>query len=597
MKRPLIILFSLVLAHMAHAQNVSVDYTLGMSRPSTHLMEIGVTYRNLPTGDATLDLILPVWRSGRYVIFDFAGGVQEFSAVDGNGRPLPWSKVDKTTWRVQKKGATTVTARYKMFANEFNARTKGLNDEHLFVDPMSSFMYVEKYRKLPLTITIVPYGNWRVTTGLDPVPGKSNTFSAPSYDYFADCPIEVGTQKEWEFDVDGTKHVLMIAGEGDYDAEKMVQDIAKIVKGVKEFWGSFPYTRYVFMLHVSPTSGGGTEHINSTIMGARPFIFKNPRTYRDFLGLVTHEFFHTWNVKQLRPKALNPYDFTKENYTQELWIAEGTTDYYDLLIRTRLGLLSASDFLADLAERIRRDRERPGNTRQSAVEASFDAWVKYWRNTEEAYNYETDYYDKGASVSLLLDLEIRNRSNNKRSLDDVMRTMLKRFPLSSKGYTVADFQKVAEEHAGSSLKEFFEKYVFGTASIDWEEYLSYAGLQLVPTENSQRPWLGIALPETGSSMRIARVVAGSPAYEAGVNVGDEVVALNGYRVRPADVSSLPAEMREGDKVRLTVFRNERLREFEITLTKRPVPAYTIQKSKEPTALEKSIYESWLKAEW
>ncbi len=597
MKHLLIPVIVLILPHMARSQNVTVEYTLGMSRPSSHLMEIEVSYGNLPSGDATLDLILPVWRSGRYVVFDFAGGVQGFSVADGNGKPLQWSKVDKTTWRIQKKGAAKVIASYRMFANEFNTRTKGLNDEHLFVDPMSSFMYAEKYRKLPLTITVIPYGNWHVATGLDPVKGEKNKFTAPNYDYFADCPIEVGTQKEWEFEVDGTKHMLMIAGEGNYNPDTLIKDISRIVKACKDFWGKFPYNHYTFMVHLMANSSGATEHINSTILDVRPFIFKGPETYRGFLGTVTHEFFHTWNVKQLRPKGINPYDFTKENYTEELGIAEGTTDYYASLLMTRLGFQKPHQYLERLASNIRADRERPGNLKQSLAESSFDAWVKYWRNTEESYNYEADYYDKGASVSLLLDLEIRSRSNNKRSLDNVMRAMFERFPLSGSGYTTADLRKAAEEFAGGSLKEFFDKYMYGTASIDWDEYLSYAGLQLVAKDTAGTPWLGIEMRDTKDSMKVTRVVAGSPAYDAGVNVGDQVIALNGYRVSRDELTKRTAEMKAGDNVRLTVFRDERLREFEIILKNRPVPAYTIVKSKSPTVLEKSIYESWLETEW
>ncbi|HEX9829468.1 MAG TPA: PDZ domain-containing protein [Bacteroidota bacterium] len=595
MARRILSLIFFMIPIMTHAQQPTIEYTLGMSKPSTHLMEIEVTYSNLPSGDAAIDLSLPVWRSGRYVVFDFAGGIQDFSAVDGNGKSLQWSKTDKTTWRIQKQGATKITARYKMFANEFNFRTKGLNDEHLFVDPQSSFMYIETYRKLPLTISIKPYGNWRVTTGLDPVKGKSNTFTAPSFDYFADSPIEVGTQREWEFEVDGKKHVLMISGEGNYDAEKIVKDLTKIVEAHKEFWGTLPYERYYFMVHLMANPSGATEHINSNVFDIRPYVFQTPQGYRGFLGTEVHEFFHTWNVKQLRPKGINPYNFVKENYTEELGVAEGTTDYYTGVLMTRLGFTTQQQYLDQLANTVRGDRERPGNLMQSMAESSFDAWIKFWRNTEESVNYESDYYDKGSNVSMMLDLEIRQRSKNKYSLDNVMRTMFERFPLSGTGYTLADLRKVAEEFAGGSLEEFFSDFVWGTKPLEWEKHLGYAGLRLAPQDTVAKPWLGISAG--GDRLRVSRVLAGSPAYEAGINVGDEVVAADGYRASSSFLNTRPTELKEGDKVRLSVIRDDRLREFEVTLKNRSVPAYKVEKVKEPTDLQKSIYESWLNATW
>jgi predicted metalloprotease with PDZ domain len=591
----LLLLFILVIP-MAHSQTPRIEYTLGMSKPSTHLLEVGMSLENLPASDQALDVVLPVWRSGRYVIFDFAGGVQEFTAKNAGGKSLSWKKTDKTTWRVQTDGAPSVRISYKMYANEFHLRTKGLNDEHAFVDPMSTFMYVEKYRSLPLTLTVLPYKNWKVTTGLDEARGVKNKFWAPNYDYFIDCPLEVGTQKEFTFTVDGKLHVIMIYGEGNYDAEVLKTDIGKIVTANKEFWGNLPYERYIFMMHLNPQGGGGTEHINSTIMGVRPFIFRNHETYRSFLGLVSHEFFHTWNVKQLRPAGLSPYNLTGENYSEEFWIAEGTTSYYGSLLLVRIGQISVPRYLETIGSYVQNDRRRPGNTLQSLSEASFDAWIKHWRGNQQSYNSETDYYDKGLHVSLLLDLEIRNRSENKHSLDDVMKAMYQRFPPGG-GYTVHDFQTVAEEFTGSSLKVFFEEYVHGTIPLDWEKHLGYAGLTLMESKNDDRAFLGITTSESAGTTRITRVVTGSPAYDAGLDINDELLAFNGWKVNHSNWQSRLNEFKPGEKLKVSLFRAERLREIEITLRSDPTPLYYIAKVETATDLQKRIYESWLKTQW
>jgi predicted metalloprotease with PDZ domain len=582
---------------MAHAQQPSIHYTLGMSKPASHLLEVELTLEGLPGHDSTLDFILPVWRPGRYLVMDFAGGVQNFSASDEHGKALPWEKVEKSLWRVRCGRSSNVSIRYTVYANEFNLRTRGLNEDHAFIDGASVFMYVEKYRRVPVHLAVHPFGTWHVTTGLDgEETGASagrRTFTAPDYDYFIDCPIEIGTQKDFSFMVDGLPHVLSIFGSGNWDPDTLIRDMTRIITTEKNFWGEYPYKRYVFLVHCTPNSGGGTEHINSTVLGTRPFIFKNPDTYRGFLSLVAHEYFHTWNVKRLRPKGIHPYDYTKENYSPELWIAEGTTSYYDNLFLVRSGFMTPDKYLAGTGSAVQNDRQRPGNTVQPLAESSFDAWVKYWRATEQSFNFESDYYSKGANVSLLLDLEIRHRSGNTRSLDDVMRTMYRRFPLSGTGYTLSDFQKAAEECSGVSLKRFFDQYVYATAPLPWEECLEYAGLSLTKIDTALKPWIGLVTNDAGEKTRINLVIAGSPASAAGLDIGDELLAMNGFRVRTSDLTERISQLSDGDEVTLTVFRNDRLREYKVKVARAPVPAYRIVKISRTTDLQKSIYQGWL----
>jgi predicted metalloprotease with PDZ domain len=580
----------------AGAQNPAVRYQLGMSQPHTHLFEVEITLDGLAKSERTIDFIMPVWRSGRYVIFDFAGGVQEFAAEANGGAALSWRKIDKSTWRVENNGSAKVVVRYKVFANEFGQRTRGLNDRHAFVDGSAVFMYVEKFRRLPLTLQVIPFADWHVTTGLEAVAGQSNLLRAPNYDHLADCPLEVGTHKDFDFEAEGKPHRLMIFGEGNWDATKMIEDLKKIITTCREFWGELPYEHYTFMLHCTPTSGGGTEHINSTIMGTRPYIFRDPANYRGFIGLAVHEFFHTWNVKQMRPAGITPYDFTKENYTEELWLAEGGTDYYTTVLTRRAGFNTVEQTFAALAGLIRNAYARPGRHVQSLAESSFDAWVKLWKSSTNAFNSEVDYYEKGEQVSLLLDLEIRQRSENRASLDDVMRTLYKRFPLGRKGYTNTDLQKVAEELTQSGFAEFFRDYVYGKKEIAFAKFLTYAGLEVVEKDKDGQVDLGISLSPASERAIVRRVTAGSAAYAAGLDLGDELLALNDVRVRANDLSERLKEYKPGDKVTLTVFRNDQLRQFEITL-QAAAPDYQVQRVAKPSALQKKIYSSWLNAEW
>ncbi len=582
------------------AESPALHYQLGMSQPHTHLLEVDFTVAEISKSESQLDFIMPVWRSGRYVILDFAGGVQEFTAFAGNDRnkKLPWAKIDKMTWRVKTEGQTTVSISYKVYANEFNLRTRGLNDQHAFVDGSAVFMYIEKYRHRPLTLHVKPYGDWHVTTGLDRVAGKTNQFHAPSFDYLADCPLEIGKQQDFEFEVEGKKHYLSIFGEGNWEKDKLLERLRKVVEANFKFWGDLPYRHYTFMVHSAPGMGGGTEHINSTIMGINPFGFRTDAGYDRFTSLSMHEFFHTWNVKQLRPAGINPYDFTKENYSPSFWISEGTTDYYTMLLMRRAGFYSVNRVLSDLGNMIRNDRQRPGRKIQSLEESSFDAWIKFWKSSENGQNREVSYYDKGGDVSLLLDLEIRHRSENRGSLDRVMREMYKRFPLNGPGFSAEDFQKVVEEVGEGGFADFFSKYVRGTEEIDFAKFLGYAGLDVQESKsNAVKPWLGIATRERESQTMITAVIAGSPAYEAGLNVGDELLAIDGYRTRSNQVADRLSDFKVDDTIRLTVFRAEQLREFHVKLQAEEIPEFTVKHRDHPTELQKKIYEDWLGAAW
>lgn len=571
----------------------ATEYFLAMPNPSAHLFEVEI--RISAPAESTVDFHMPAWRTGRYVILDFSGGVQEFSARDGNGASLPWKKIDKDTWRVHGASSGTVTARYKVYANEFNMRTRELNSEHAFLDPAAVFMYVDALKNSPLRLTVRPFGNWHVTTGLDDVPGIPHTFSAPDYEYFADCPLEIGTQTDIPFTAGGKKHVISIYGEGNWNSDTLVADFTKIILANRAFWGELPYEKYVFQIHCQPNARGGTEHINSTIMGVTPFIFAHPPSYKRFMNLVSHEFFHTWNVKQLRPKAFAPYDFTKESYSEELWISEGATSYFDDLILLRAGFRTADEYLDIIGQMIGSDRERFGNTVQPLAESSFDAWVKYWKNRQNARNAESDYYGKGQHVSLLLDLQIRHSSGNRSSLDDVMKAMFQRFPRST-GFTNGDFIRVCEEFAGTSLKKFFDEYLYGTAPLDWERILGYAGLEVLPKEASPKNGLGASTHDAGDKVLVTSVSPGSPAEKSGIEIHDEIVALNGYRLRSGDLHDRIAAMKNGETYVVTVFRNDKLREIRLTAGPAGSPRYTVVKSGTPDKLQKSIFSSWLRSQ-
>jgi len=571
-----------------------VAYGLEMPEPSNHIYHVSVTINSLTSAEEFVDLVMPVWRPGRYVVLDFAGGVLRFEATDAAGHRLNWEKMDKSTWRVYTVGVAGFTARYEVYADEFNIRTRGLDAGHGFIDGTAVFMYSQKYRNLPVRLTVKPATGWHVTTGLE---GNGNVFTSPGYDHFVDCPIEIGTQQDFDFVVRGVPHVLSVFGSAEWDPDTVMRDLAKIVEVTADFWGDIPYSRFVFMVHIAPWAGGATEHFNSTIIGGRPDRVVTPDGYRGFLSTAAHEYFHTWNAKRLRPKGIVPYDYTRENYLKELWIAEGMTSYFDDLLLVRAGLQTPAKYVKSRASWVSGDRRKPGNLAQSLSESSFDAWIKFNRRQAHSYNTQTNFYSKGSQVSFMLDMTIRRLTDNDHSLDEVMRLMYGRFPFSGPGYTVDDLQATASEVAGTDLSEFFTKYVHGTDPLPWEEMLAVAGITVAPKDTVVKPWIGLAARKSGGRSTVSTIADGSPASESGLDIGDELVALDGVKWAGRDLKKVVSAKSTGDTLTFSVFRDNLLRELSLTVRESPVPDYETTQMDDPSDLQKKTYEEWLKTSW
>lgn len=570
-----------------------------MPKPWTHLLEVEMRVQvpaNLNVPNET-DLIMPVWTPGSYLIREFERHVQDFSA-DAGGRALQWTKTDKDTWRVSTNGARQWRVVYRVYANELSVRTNELNSDHAFWNNAALLMYPAGSINKPSTLRIMPADDWKIATGLPPLAGQPNTFRAENFDILYDSPVEVSNFKQIDFDVRGVPHRIVIDGEGNYNPDRLRAEVKKIVEAETGMFGAIPYHDYTFILHLRSNVGGGIEHLNSTSLGFRRFGFANETGYRRFAALVAHEFFHLWNVKRIRPDALGPFDYTKENYTRLLWVAEGITEYYGNLMVRRAGLMSERDYLDQLAKSIKDYQDTPGRLEMSAEEASLNAWIKEYRSDENSVNSAISYYDKGELLGLLLDLEIRGRTNNAKSLDDVMRYLYREFYEKNRNYTPADFQKTCELMAGSSLEDFFARYVRGKDELNYDA-LNAAGLKLnragsdEMTVQPERPFLGAELEQTGERLIVTSVRSGTPAYEQGLNARDQIVALDGVRVNNDLFETLIGAKRPGDVIHLTLFRDDNLRPLEIKLGGRVDAPYRFDQLPSPTAAQKQIYLSWL----
>ncbi len=583
-----------------------VSYTISMSKPWTHLLEVEMSVKWVQMPEKT-ELKLPVWTPGSYLIREYSRHVQNFSATDASGNALPWTKSSKNTWQIDTKGTKEIVAKYYVYSNELTVRTNEVNDEHAFWNTTAALFFVKGHLAIPSTVKVNPYANWRVATGLPAVAGQPNTFTAKNYDILYDSPFEVSDFKEYKFDVQGKAHRFIVTGEGNYDLKKLAADTAKIVEESYKVFGEFGYDEdYTFI--VNTRGGGGLEHLNSTALQTNRFGFKPDSRYKNFLGLVAHEYFHAWNVKRIRPDALGPFDYENENYTKLLWVAEGGTEYYSNLLMLRAGLITEKEFLAARATGISQLQTRPGRFETSLESASFDAWIKYYRPDENAINNQISYYDKGEIVNMMLDITIRTASGGTKSLDDVMRYLHTEYFKKGRNFTPQDFQKTAETMAGKSLDDFFAKYVRGTAEIDYNEIVKGIGLQLNAKDSQSGrsyaggdgsirslPLVGADVAEVNGVLTIRTIPAGTAAYDQGLNTGDQIVAIDGYRANLTFIQSYLSERKSNDKIKLTIFRFDKLRDVAFTLGSDGRKDYDFAPVTQPTEDQKRLYKQYLNA--
>ena len=329
----------------------TIDIQVGMSRPWTHYFEVSIAVTGIVREH--LDFVMPVWTPGSYMIREFSRHVRDFAATDGSGEKLAWEKTNKNTWRVYSKEEPRVLVQYRVYAFEVSVRTSFLDDSHGYINGASVFMFVDGKSERPYRLKIVPYPGWtRISTGLDPVSGEPNTFFAPDFDTLADSPVEVGNQQVLEFEFQQIPHFVSLYGDGNCDPARLLSDFRKIVEAAVPIVGQIPYRHYTFLLQLLPEGSGGLEHINSASIQVSRWTFRPEGSYRKFLGLVAHEYFHLWNVKRIRPQGLGPFDYSRETYTRLLWVSEGFTEYYANQILRRSGLITAEQYLEDLSATI-----------------------------------------------------------------------------------------------------------------------------------------------------------------------------------------------------------------------------------------------------
>ncbi len=554
-------------------QIASLSYQVAMSQPASHLFEVTLQVSNWQS--ATLDLKMPVWTPGSYLVREYARHLQDFTATGSKGN-LAHQKLGKNYWQVATDSVTEIKVSYRVYANDLTVRTNHLDTTHGYFNGAALFFFVPGLEQQPIRVKIIPpHLDWQVTTTLPKVSGEANTFLAQDFDTLVDTPIEVGTQQVFEFEVLGKPHSLAIWSQGNAKPEQIIADTTKIIEAEAKMFGGLPYEQYLFLLHLSGSGYGGLEHKDCCTLNYPRFGFRDREKYERFIQLVAHEFFHLWNVKRIRPQALETFDYEAENYTTSLWFCEGTTSYYDILIPLRAGIYNRKTCLKNLSKDISKYLNTIGRTVQPLGESSYDAWIKLYRRDAYSDNNQISYYLKGQLVSLLLDLLIRAKHHNKRSLDDVMGLMWSRFGQEEVGFSETQLRDTIAEVAEVNLNDFFLRYIETTEELPFNDYLEPFGLHLKAVTEPDIPYLGIKVQSENNREVIKFVAAESPAALGGIDANDELLAIDGIKVNAKSLNERLKDYREGDTIQVTVFHKDELKTLPVTLSKPQSNSYEL----------------------
>lgn len=569
MKKSIVGLVILLSVGMTARSQVKVGFEVSFKEPQAHYVEMEMTISGLAKD--YVDVKMPVWAPGSYLVREFAKSVEDFNATAG-GKPVKFEKVKKNAWRVYSAKSNAIKIKYRVYGFEVSVRTPFIDESHAFLSSTGIFMYPDGLLKLPSTVKIIPYKGWsKVSTGLEPVAGQPFTYTASDFDVLFDSPIEVGNQEVFDFMASGVKHEVAMYGGGNYDKERLKVDMAKVIEQATAIYGENPNKHYTFIVHNFERGGGGLEHLNSTVLGASRNAYQTPEGYLGFLNLVAHEYFHLWNVKRMRPIALGPFDYDNENYTTNLWVAEGFTSYYENKLVLRAGFVDPKTFVDGLVTAVANVSNTPGAKVQSAAESSYDAWIKGYRPNENSNNTGVSYYSKGEVVGLLMDLEIAQATKGTKSLDDVMKAMYLQGKTLKRGYTDAEFKAMVEKISGKSFTDFWTKYVNGTHPVEYDKYFGYAGITIKnQNEGNNIPYIGVASKKTEGRIIISAISRNSAAWVDGLNVNDEVISVDGVGVEAA-LERMPVitSKKPGDVVTVKVKRDGIEKDIKITLKASP----------------------------
>lgn len=587
--------FTLVLLILCSslAQAMEVRYQLHMPKPQNHYFEVEMLISK--NNQKTIDLKLPVWAPGSYLVREFSKNINLVKAFDEKGNSIEVHKIAKNHWQIKSQGKELVTIKYEVYAFELSVRTSFLDLSHGYVSGAGVFMYVDGQKYLGGKLDVFPFDEFKkISTALplgefEEQKRASTTFTFKDYDQLVDCPIEIGNQEVFEFMAAGVKHTVAMYGDGNYNVSDLKRDMTKVVEAETAVFGVNPNKNYLFIIHNVVDGQGGLEHCNSTTLSVNRWTYAGSE-YLNFINLVAHEYFHLWNVKRIRPIELGPFDYDHEVYTSLLWVMEGVTSYYDELILRRAGFYSQETFLNKLMSSINYVEGSIGSRVQPVAHASFDAWIKAYRPTENSANTSMTYYSRGSVLGAVLDAKIISNTQGKKCLDDFMKTLYSVYYVRlNRGFTEAEFKKELSDFMGQDMSDFFARYVDGTEVIPYASIFGELGVKVQETTNTA-PSFGASVRDEGGTVIVKSIRAGSAAEDAGLSVNDEIIGCNGYRVNQGMLEGIMNGLSVNDELELLISRDEILQTVKVKISSYTRQSFSLKSEATPS----TWYNFWLR---
>ncbi|SFG83022.1 M61 family metallopeptidase [Pedobacter insulae] len=575
------------------ASRLEMVYTVSMEQPESNTFQVVLNCGGL--SENYYDFKIPVWMPGYYQILNYANDIKNLKISDLKGNPVKWDKANHNTWRVYSGGVKAIELNYEVKTNRSFVATNYLNSERAFIAPTGLFMHVADQINVPVTVHIKPYRGWnRIATGLEKI--KEFTYHANDFDILYDSPILIGKLEELPFfTVKGVPHYFIGYQLGDFNKEAFMADLKKVIEAAVAVIGDIPFKDYTF-IGIGP-GGGGIEHLNSSAVaftGSKSL--DKPGGRMGILSFLGHEYFHHYNAKRIRPIELGPFDYDNGSRTNMLWVAEGVTTYYDEMLLRWAKLESSEQILVNFQQAIKKYETSPGSLFQAVSQASYDTWSDgpFGRIGDEV-NKTVSYYDKGPVMGMLLDFKIRHETKNKKSLNDVMRTLYYTFyKKENRGYTEDEFRKVCEQTAGGSLAEFFS-YIYTVKTPDYVKYLNYAGLTIdVKPRVMEGAWHGIHAAVVNDSLRVRDVDWNSPAWIEGIRRNQVIASINGQPASKTLLDQITKQNHPNDRIKIETFDRGKKAIIPMLLGKKSETSFEIKRLSRPNELQKIILKSWLK---
>jgi predicted metalloprotease with PDZ domain len=571
----------------------NVQVNINVEQPEHHLAVVVLEFDQVK--ESKVNFYLPTWRTGRYQTLNLANGIRQFIAKDGQGNVLSWQKIDKNTWQVEGTVNKKIILTYQVYANQLAKRTRHIDDSHAFLDSSAVVMYSKESRLEQHRVQLSVPESWQSFSGLK-TGENSHQFIADNYDQLVDSPIETGINEHHEFSVDNRQYELVIWGEGNYDSEKMIKDLQVLVKQSKHVWLGYPFKRYVFMVHATSGARGATEHVNSTIIQRSRFKFSTRKDYLSFIAVAAHEFVHTWNVKQYRPEGIVPYDYQQENYSNLLWLVEGSTSYLQYQLLLRGNLMTTDEFFSALAKRISAHRHKPGTENQSVAQASFDAWIS--EGGDYGNNHSVNIYAEGFLASWLLDFDILTKTELSKSYRNAHNQLYQQHRLPN-SYKEEDVLTILKGITGDDYQAWWQENIRETAKIDFSLLLEKAGLKMTYAKSAKgklseqsKAWTGLKVKVEDHDIIVSSVQRNSPAWQAGLTTEDIIVAIDGLRLADNELENRLQDFKPKQTITMSYFRRDQLKTATVKLAAMAKNKLKIIPIAKASAGQRAFFKAW-----